>query len=350
MPPQGPKKGRARAVAIGLIALILILILIGGSSCREPTNVLIETYTDVPYQSGRTVSYFAGKPGTTEFKLKADAILDQPWSTSSIGTLTVVPEGEDEEVIVTVKLVMGVGRTTSECFPPSYQGCIVARRRIRYVPHERLKLPISLYANCVDVPCDADTTCNVLGKCVSSIPSCASDTCAIEGESASTPPVVVGGGPPPEGGAPTDGPNTQADANADGSSDGSSSDGAIDGGDGGSASSVGFIRCPGANLENRCAINAQPSQHCCFDGTQQTGACAPGGLCPSGGGVETVFCDGPEDCSNTATPFCCDQGNIYVCSASCATISSVICEGSDVCPSMARCLPSSTFYKRCFPN
>jgi hypothetical protein len=323
----------------------LIVIAIGASSCREPTNVLIETFTDIPYQNGRTVSYFAGKPGTTEFRtVDADATLDRPWSSSSIGTLTVVPEGDDDDVTVTLKLVMGVGRPTTECTAPTYPGCVVARRRIRYVPHARLKLPISLYANCIGVPCDSDSTCNVLGRCVSSIPSCNGDTCVVEGESASSPPTIEGGvsidGAGPTSSDASDLPDATKDADPD-------ADASTEAGGGDAGSSVGFVRCPGTpGGTSRCEI---ASQHCCYNSSSQTGACAPGLLCPSGGGIKAIFCDGSEDCPAN-TPYCCDESEQYVCRPTCATISALICEGNGVCPPSANCLASSTFYRRCFPN
>ncbi len=58
------------------------------------------------------------------------------------------------------------GKRPEDCDPKGDPDCIVARRRLRYVPHARLPLPIALRAACLGVPCDEKTTC-VLGACVS---------------------------------------------------------------------------------------------------------------------------------------------------------------------------------------
>lgn len=334
---ESPGKPTLRRLALTSV-VFLSLLLIG--SCREPTHVLIETYTDVPYQSGRTVAYFAGKPGTTEYRRNADAVLDRPWTTSAIGTLTVVPEGEDDEVVVTVKIVMGIGRATSECAAPLYDGCIVARRRIRYVPHERLKLPIALYANCTGVACAPDTTCNILGNCVSATPTCGSgDTCVIEGESP----------PPPGGGSPIDGnprPDLTTDAGdgAPGADSASNSDAALDSSDDASENfnSVGAIYCPGAP-NDQCKANVS---HCCLDVAQQTGGCAPGDVCPSGGTMRMVFCDGSEDCPQQT--YCCEQGLEVRCLPVCPP-TSILCHGDGLCPLGHGCVPGAV-YRRCFPQ
>jgi hypothetical protein len=52
-----------------------------------------------------------------------------------------------------------------DCAARDYNGCIVARRAIKYVAHESLELDIDLTNDCVSLGCDPEHTCS-LGGCV----------------------------------------------------------------------------------------------------------------------------------------------------------------------------------------
>ncbi|MFO0666801.1 MAG: hypothetical protein U0174_22815 [Polyangiaceae bacterium] len=47
-----------------------------------------------------------------------------------------------------------------------YEGCVVARREIAFIPGERLRVPIGLYLACKNVPCDERTTCKSGTGCI----------------------------------------------------------------------------------------------------------------------------------------------------------------------------------------
>ncbi len=146
----------------GLVALLSVL------SCREPTSILIEARTNVSYQAGYTTAFTVGAPGAVE-DIEPTTVSDAAWSSDGfVGSLTTVPSSSDT-AIVALKVVLGVRKDSRACAAPAYEGCIVARRRIRYVEHQRLRLPVTLYASCEGVPCEADSTCNYLGQCVSAL-------------------------------------------------------------------------------------------------------------------------------------------------------------------------------------
>jgi hypothetical protein len=73
-------------------------------------------------------------------------------------------------------------KTADDCVRTNYTGgCIVARRSVRYVSHQRLELPIALDTSCIDVPCGATTTC-VNGNCVPAmIDQCGPNGCMPDG-------------------------------------------------------------------------------------------------------------------------------------------------------------------------
>lgn len=219
-----------------------------GVSCREPTSISIEARTNVAWRAGLVVGFTAGGVGTTE-GLEPTTETREPWGGDGfIGTLTVIPESGDDG-FVALKVVMGVRRETRACTPPQYEGCIVARRRVRYVPHERLRLPISLYAQCIDVACDADTTCNALGLCVSATSTCDGALCTVAGETAG------------DSGA------VEVDASAaDGSIlDATTDSGARDSAADRTATSTSIL-CP----TSRACVG--PDERCCIDGQLQ-GVC-----------------------------------------------------------------------------
>ncbi len=136
------------------------------ASCRDATQVVIEARTNVAHRAGLVTAFTVGLPETVE-NAPSTTETNEPWGPDGfIGSLVSIPGGEKDGPLA-VKLVMGVNREARDCLPPKYEGCIVARRKLRYLPHERLRLPIALYAQCEGVPCDQDTTCNALGQCVS---------------------------------------------------------------------------------------------------------------------------------------------------------------------------------------
>jgi hypothetical protein len=80
-----------------------------------------------------------------------------------VGSLVVVPSGsKDEEV--GLRVVAGLDHRPEDCAAHHYQGCIVARRAVRFDTHNPLDLDIALTSDCVSIGCDATHTC-VDGTC-----------------------------------------------------------------------------------------------------------------------------------------------------------------------------------------
>src|SRR5262249_55592772 len=90
-------------------------------------------------------------------------------STGRIGSVVIVPSGAKDATFA-LKAILASGRTTESCrtaeqAPELHVGCIVARRELRFVPHEDLFLPLELRHDCDAVQCDENETCE-RGTCV----------------------------------------------------------------------------------------------------------------------------------------------------------------------------------------
>jgi hypothetical protein len=254
----------------------------------------------VAYRSGLFVTFTVGSPGATE-GLDPTTEERDPWpSDGFVGSLAVVP-GSNDDATLAVRLVMGLDRDARSCAAPDYRGCVVARRRLRYSPHERLRLPMTLYAECKDIPCDPASTCNILGQCVPADvdpASCASDEgCAVHGDPQAP-------SPPPRSDASADGPRSDGATTEAGADATDAADGAGDSGKDGAT--PGSIDC----RTRSCAAGAES---CCYDETTQTGQCTPSSLICGDPMNVTLQCDGPEDCMPGS--FCCGMGSFAVCVA-----------------------------------
>ena len=124
---------------VGLLAVLAGLTL----TCVESTQVTFNITTDVPCADVAGTSITVGLDGTTEGAAPLTVSNDcrSDGTVGAIGTYTVVPRGT-KPVTASVKIAMAVGKNMSveaDCTAEKgYQGCIVARRRVSFVPHRRL--------------------------------------------------------------------------------------------------------------------------------------------------------------------------------------------------------------------
>lgn len=151
---------------VPLAALVPVLALVG-SSCRSPTELVLEIYTNVPCTETaewKGVAVYAGQPG---------ASLEKKWPTlvttacdldGYVGSLVVTPSDE-KDARVGVRVVAGLSRNPEECEEAGYAGCIVARRSVRFLPHDSSELVVELLTECTNQGCDPDHTC-LGGRCV----------------------------------------------------------------------------------------------------------------------------------------------------------------------------------------
>ena len=178
-------------------------------ACYGPTELVVSVSTNVDCAAVQT-NGLSIRTAASEGQL-----LDAPAATESnacelgprgadLGTLVLVPSGVADDVVLQV--VLGVDRPTSECQPPSrIEGCIVARRRVGYVHHRSLRVPIVLNRACLGVQCGEGETCE-RGACVSAaVQTCAGGDCELEADG-SAPLPLTDGAPLDDVAPPTDTP------------------------------------------------------------------------------------------------------------------------------------------------
>ena len=158
-------------------------------ACRAPTEMTIRITTAVPCSTLRGVG-IAAAPTSADAEHRIEtrfyaAQTTQCDSDSVVGTLVLTPGSTSFSVVV----VAGVDSEVTTCTPPLYAGCIVARRRLAFVDHRSLDVPIVLTRDCLDVPCNSDTSC-VHGNCKSVETTCDDASCTQVGVS----PAGDGGG------------------------------------------------------------------------------------------------------------------------------------------------------------
>jgi alpha-tubulin suppressor-like RCC1 family protein len=167
-----------------VVGWLLFLAGVGGiQACRTPTQITLIIHSDVKCDQLKGVSITVAKANDVE-QFPPATITQQCTSTaqgSTIGTLVVVPR-ESKNEGVTIRIIAGLDHNVDECTADNqYAGCVIARRRLPFVPHVELELPIDLRSACKNVPCLVDETC-VAGKCVTAnIPNpeqCQGNTCS----------------------------------------------------------------------------------------------------------------------------------------------------------------------------
>ncbi len=135
--------------------------------CQDPTQVRLHISTDTPYETGRQLGISASHQRGLE--AEPVVVVDHPWDTQGqIGTMVVVPSEPGAEEPIWVRVVLGVAKDPTECTNANPDGCIIARRRLRFLKHKTVELPIGLHVACEGVACDDSSTCNALGQCVTS--------------------------------------------------------------------------------------------------------------------------------------------------------------------------------------
>jgi hypothetical protein len=262
--------------------VLAVVALLALASCLEPTQIVIEARTNVDVRANGITTFTVGTPDETETAEPTTEI--RGWQPDGfIGTLVVVPRS-GRDATLSIKLVLGVEVETRKCKDQGYQGCIVARRRIRFSPHETLRLPMRLNQSCLGVACGESQTCED-GAC-------------------------VGADAPPADDEPADAaverkPDAPPDAGGD------------------------VSLTPPIQID--CRTTTCTATHCCYDASSDIGHCGVEPCAP----LALLRCDGSEDCG--ANKVCCIDpatGN-----AACAELSS--CLGRAMCHDGIACRPPS---------
>lgn len=269
-------------------------------ACFAPTEVIAVVSTDVDCASvqrnGILIKTAPRSGELTETPVATESnACEARGAGNDLGTLVLVPSGDGDDLVIEV--VLGVDRPTSECRPPAQiDGCIVARRRVGYLDHRSLRVPIALSRSCLGVPCGEDETCD-RAVCVSArVESCPGGECVLETEKDAAPPESADG-------AILDATIVEADVSSPPIPD---------------AGPDVTTSCPPRQPPLECA-SCGVGQECCIAESSAGGLqCVPVGTCPDKGQDSSMACSNPCQCPPGAES--CGFGNcpVRVCGANCS--------------------------------
>ena len=149
------------------IATTVAVFVVALSMCQSATQITLVVVTDVDCADRPASLITVGDLRVIETKpgVASSERCDPSSSPHRVGTLIVTPSGaEDQEVAL--KVVEAIGQSAETCVAPAYEGCIVARRALRFIPHANVVVTVSALLACKNVPCGATQTC-VRGNCKS---------------------------------------------------------------------------------------------------------------------------------------------------------------------------------------
>lgn len=136
-------------------------------ACLAPTQLTLELRTDATCASVKGVTITVGAPGTIESSSPTTSTTTCTGE-GYIGTIAVAPKG-DKDARIAIRAVLGIDLPAEQCTAETkYQGCIVVRRELNFVPHTTSVVSIGFYRACQNVSCEGTTTCNADRQCVSS--------------------------------------------------------------------------------------------------------------------------------------------------------------------------------------
>ncbi|HEU4407126.1 MAG TPA: hypothetical protein VFS43_17790 [Polyangiaceae bacterium] len=224
--------------------LLLAFVVLSVTTCLEPTQLELWLSTDLPCDKVRGTAVTVGHLGELEDKPAAMSTTfceRRPDGSSGLGMLVVVPSGERDGPLALKVVTAVTASSTDACGPSpnrydSYRGCIVARRALRYLPHDTVRLTVSMLKECEGVACDARSTCFQAGLCLPADVTCNSQGCRFEGDEDDVTPNLSGG----SAGASTGGATGGYGGEGNAGEAGASSDGGGQAGVGGLGGSGGL--------------------------------------------------------------------------------------------------------------
>jgi hypothetical protein len=131
------------------------------------------------------VAIYTGRPGIDVETRAPTTTTTTCGANGEIGTLAIVPN-ESNDAEIGLRIVAGITRAPEECAAHGYEGCVVARRTLSFLPHEALTLTINLDSECTGLGCDALHSCTN-GSCTDARVTPNTTT-----SDAATPPLVTG--------------------------------------------------------------------------------------------------------------------------------------------------------------
>ncbi|HKO46378.1 MAG TPA: hypothetical protein VJV79_01560, partial [Polyangiaceae bacterium] len=136
--------------------------LIVGACSDPPTEVVLKVFSDVPCNA--QVAVAVGNPGELgDRSASATSNVCDP-ATGSRGVLVLVPKSADTgELAMEIRIRADQADPENCLVSEGYDGCIIARRILNYIPGRSVSLQIDLKNPCLNTPCSQTTSCVAQG-------------------------------------------------------------------------------------------------------------------------------------------------------------------------------------------
>ena len=140
------------------------------SACLGATEITLDVRTNLPCTSAgawKGIAISVGQPGV-DVESRAPVLTTTACSASGeVGSLVIVPTGANDAT-VGIRVVAGITRNPEDCAAHAYDGCIVSRRTLTYLPHQSEHVVVALTSDCLGNACDINHTC-VNGSCTDTV-------------------------------------------------------------------------------------------------------------------------------------------------------------------------------------
>ncbi|TKC90572.1 hypothetical protein E8A74_50830, partial [Polyangium fumosum] len=157
-----------------ILAALSVLVVGAFAGCLEPTQITLEIVTDLDCSRIDSTAIVVSNEAQSADKIRDPGAVAGECNGGRIGAIVLLPKDAKNEAIA-IKVVTGVGLTAESCLndpeqtPAPGLGCIVARRRLRFIPSTPLELPVKMRGECIGEICDPESTCIAKGLCVDSL-------------------------------------------------------------------------------------------------------------------------------------------------------------------------------------
>jgi len=145
----------------------------GDFRARAPRGVPFRDASDGRDHDRRSVLRLAGdehhgRANLSDLETKPPVTSTMQCDNGRIGALVIVPSGANDDEVA-VRVVSGETMDPDSCVSHGYpQGCIVARRALRFIPHADLNVGVFMANACNGVACGPEETC-IEGTCRSAV-------------------------------------------------------------------------------------------------------------------------------------------------------------------------------------
>ena len=128
---------------VGFVGVAMLGLGLSFVTCRDATQMFIEVSTDLPCAQHGGTAIVVGRLGELAAKMDSPASLTTSCRDGKVGTLVVVPSGDDSDDIA-FQVTTGIGIDPGTCTATPSPSCIVARRALRFLPHESLRVRVEM--------------------------------------------------------------------------------------------------------------------------------------------------------------------------------------------------------------